>query len=64
MELFRAPEGKIYVFKKNVEFYGKAVIITVDDDYTIDDFVLLDETQHNAMLEEIGHERNIEKEND
>jgi hypothetical protein len=64
MKIHNAPEGMIYVFKKNIEFYGKAVIITLDDDYTIDDFVLLDELQHNAMLEEIGHERNIEKEND
>jgi len=62
MEIYNAPEGKIYVFKNNVEFYGKVVIITLEDDYTIEDFVLVDEDKLNAYLAKIGHERNIEKE--
>ena len=53
METFVAPKLHLYFHKDNLELYGKAVVIRDEDDYTIDDFILLNEKQYLEKLEEI-----------
>lgn len=43
MNNYWAPEGKIYVHKdKTKKLYGEMVIVKEEDDYTIEDFILID----------------------
>ena len=52
MEIYEAPEGKIYVNKKREELFAKVVYIKEDDEYTIDDFELKDEEKYLKIIKE------------
>lgn len=55
MESYKAPEKHLYFHKDDLNLFGKVVVITEEDDYTIDDFILLNKEEY---LEKI----NLEKE--
>ena len=55
MESYKAPEKHLYFHKDDLSLFGKVVVITEEDDYTIDDFILLNKEEY---LEKI----NLEKE--
>jgi hypothetical protein len=50
MELYEAPNGKMYVHKKRENLFAKVVYIKEDDDYTIDDFELKNETEYLEVI--------------
>lgn len=52
MEQYTAPEKKLYFHKDDLSLYGKVVIIREEDDYTIDDFILLNKEEYLALIEE------------
>jgi hypothetical protein len=43
---YLAGENEIYVHKEKEFLFGKVIIITPDDDYTIEDFELVDEEEY------------------
>lgn len=53
METYLAPKLHLYFHKNNLNLYGKAVVIREEDDYTIDDFILLNKEQYLEKIEEI-----------
>lgn len=52
-EFYEAPEDLIYILKGNIKSFGKVVIITNDNDLTIEDYELMDEELHKIELEKI-----------
>jgi hypothetical protein len=59
METYIAPKNQLYVHKDNFKLYGEAVVIREEDDYTIDDFELLNKKEY---LEKLKN-KNSEEEN-
>lgn len=47
---YQAPKGKVYVHKKNNKLFGEVVIITGEEEYDIEDFVLLSKEEHKKKL--------------
>ena len=56
METYVAPKLHLYFHKDNLNLYGKAVVIREEDNYTIDDFILLNKEQY---LERLKENKNI-----
>lgn len=56
METYVAPKLHLYFHKDNLNLYGKTVVIREEDNYTIDDFILLNKEQY---LERLKENKNI-----
>jgi hypothetical protein len=56
METYKAPEKHLYFHKDNLKLYGKAVVIREEDDYTIDDFELLNKEEYLEKLKNTNSE--------
>lgn len=50
-KIYEAPEDLIYVKKGDIKSFGKMVILTNDNDLTIDDYELMNEETHKINLE-------------
>ena len=51
METYVAPKLHVYFHKDNPNLYGEAVVIREEDDYTIDDFVIMNREEFLIQLE-------------
>lgn len=52
METYLAPKLHVYFHKDKPKLYGEAVVIREEDDYTIDDFVIINKEEFMLRLKE------------